>query len=415
MSGSIREITLDNGLDVIVNPDTRFKSVGIAVGVRYGSIDEPKGKNGSAHYTEHMLFKGTKRRTYRDIWDESNHYGMYINAFTQKENTIYYTTSHRLYFDNALDLLSDMIKNSEFPEKEFEKERGPIINENMMGSDNPIMMMYDNFPTVLYKRHPARLSISGDTDVINSIGIEDVRSIYDTYYNPKNMVVAISGGIGGDYAIRKIKEMFGDLDRPKRIPKRELARESQVHTERRIRKVGIRQTRIALGFKCSPYELSGRREYLALDLLSTILSKTLFHVVRGDAGFSYDPKAYLFMNQTFAFIAAMCGIDPRNEKKVKGILIKEFDRLYAGEISKEEFGMYKKGLSVSTDMGFEYPTSTASYMATAKLTFGEMYDPKDLRNEMNSVTLDDVRGVASKYIKPGKYSYMVINPANKDR
>ncbi len=401
---------LDNGVKIAMRSTPQFQTVGIAVSFRYGSIDDNPRVGGAAHYLEHMLFKGTKKRTWREIIEEARNYGMEQNAFTNKESTTYFLWCYKGYFERAVDLLSDQVRNSVFPEKEFELERGPIINENLLHSDMPIYMFYDFLPKVLYSKHPARLSVGGDEKSIRRTTREDLLRIYDSHYSPNNMFVSVYGGVGTAKIISTMKKYFGDFEKKGAAPKRNTAREAQVKKELTVWKKGIKQTRIGMGFKTKGFVDAGMREMLSVSVIYEVLKNRLYDEIREKRGLSYDPSASYSLYSTFGFLAAGAGIEPVNLEKAKEILLKEFEKLQDGEITKSELRTRQRGYKIRMLTGREDTLSTALSMSEDLTVYNEPTLTERFPNLITSVSIDDFRKYCSKYIDVDRYGFVALRP-----
>jgi predicted Zn-dependent peptidase len=406
---------LENGLFVAIWPFPALESVGIAVGVRYGSVDENPEINGSAHFLEHMLFKGTKNRTWKNIEEEIREIGAYINAGTDYESTIYMIRSHNTYFDKALDILSDMIKNSTLPEKEFELERGPIINENLIYADNPLFFARDYLPRILFKKHPAKMPIGGNNKTIKKISRDDLLEIYRKYYTPKNTAVVIYGGIKKEDALSKVSKYFSDFEGEYTPITTPIANEEQVRREKIFERIGTKQARIAIGFKCSEFRrgFNDLIEELALDVVNDWLSYTLFEEVREKRGLAYDVGSDHYSYSTFGFIAAEAGIEPKNIHITKEVILKQFEKLQKGELSKEEVDKIKNKLSIKNRMQRENTLTMANSIAFSQIVYGDATLVETFPEEITKVTLDDVRKVCNKYIDVDRYGMVVLKPKIK--
>ena len=402
---------LSNGLNFSVLPFTQLQTVGIVVGIRYGSIDEEPALNGSAHFLEHMLFKGTKKRTWKAINDETKEFGIRRNAFTDKETTVYYMQVYKKYAENAFDILSDMIKHSAIPEKEFGLERGPIMNENLIRRDNPQFMFYDYIPMAIYKNHPARMPIGGNNELtIKNIKKKDVLGIYKKYYNPGNMFLAVHGGINKSDAIKFAKKYFGDFNSPKVIPSRHPSREKPSKNSIVISKEGIKQTRIGIGFACREFNSKDVYEYVTLNVIAQYLRSKLFDEIREKRGFSYDPMAYYSAYGNFGFIAAGAGTMPRNMSAVESIILKEFENVANGEISKNDLEITKKGLSINIETQKENTLQMPASIVNSALLYGDPELQLNLSSMIKRVSLDDIANYGTRYININKYAKVVLKP-----
>ncbi len=406
----IKKYTLDNGMKVAICSAPQFQTVGITVGVKYGSVDEKPAINGAAHYLEHMLFKGTKKRTWQEIHDEARNLGMNQNAFTNKETTAYFLGAYKGYFSRAADLLSDMIKNSTFPEKEFELERGPILNENLIRSDTPMYFFYDFMPKALYAKHAAKMPVAGDEDAIKRTTRQDILKVYDKYYNPRNMIVSVYGGVSQKNALDTIKKNFGEMDKEYAAPARQTAKEKQEKKEIVINKRGIRQTRIGIGFKTKSFADSGIREYLAVSVMTETVRRRMFDEVRDKRGLSYDPNAFYMSYNTFGFISSVAGVEPKNLDKAKAVMLDVFEGMQNGEIDRKELENRKRGLSIKYMVGREDTLDMSLEMADSYLTYGDTTLPERLPNLIKTVTLDEIRKYSEMYIDVDRYGMVTLKP-----
>lgn len=403
---------LDNGLRVSAYSFPQLETVSICLGVRFGSIDEKPSINGSAHFLEHMMFKGTKKRTWKQIDDQLKSLGIQYNAFTDHETTSYFMQVYKGYFDKTMALLSDMINNSTLPEREFELERGPIINENMIHQDNPRYMIYDYLPRVLYKKHPARMSIGGDNEkTIKNIRRGDLLEIYDTYYNPGNSALAIYGGVSTERAFASALKYFGSHENENRTPKRKIARERQVRRTVTIERKGIKQTRVGLGFVCGEFNKANIDEFLALSVIERYLSDKLFEEVREKRGLSYDPMASYNPYSTFGFIAAAAGVEPKKLNETRKIILGEFEKLQDGEVDKGEFDRTRRTLSIEGRTRRENTMEMAISMAAFELMYGGTKLLDSMPEMVKKVSIDDVVRYSHRYIDVDKCATVVLKPA----
>jgi predicted Zn-dependent peptidase len=408
---NISSKVIDNGLKISVCSFPQLQTVGIAFGVKFGSIDEKPRINGSAHFLEHMLFKGTVKRTWKDMSDRLRELGVYDNAFTDHETTVYYMQVYRGYFEEAMDILSDMVKNSTIPEKEFTLERGPIINENLIHYDDPRYMMLDYMPRVLYKKHPARMPVGGDNDrTLKNVERHDLLDIYDRYYTPKNSELAVYGGVSASKALEVASRCFGDFERDYKKPRRSIAREKQEKRELTIARKGIKQTRIGIGFKCREFRKDALEEFVSLLTMERYLDDRLYDEIRQKRGLSYDPMAEYSAYSTYGFFAAVAGIEPKRLNETKSVMLKEFEKLQDGEISLEELNRSKSALQVEQKTARESSLQMSLSMATFELMYGGCRLLESLPGMIAKVSLDDVRKYCNRYIDVDRYGMVLLKP-----
>ena len=402
---------LDNGLKVLVHPFPQLETVAICFGVRFGSVDEPGRINGAAHFLEHMMFKGTGKRTWKQIDDRLKELGVRYNATTDHETTLYFMQAYKGYIAKTMDILSDMINNSTIPENEFELERGPIINENMIHHDNPRYMISDYIPRVLYRKHPAKMSVGGDSEqTIRNTKRDDLAKIYEKYYTPKNGVLSIYGGISSKEAFSLAKEYFGGMEREYKKLERKPAREKPMKRSITIKRKGIRQARIGIGFICKEYSEKSVDEFMALNIAERYLSDKLFEEIREKRGLSYDPVASYSPYSTFGFLAGAAGIEPKNYDQTLKIMLGEFKKLQDGEIDKEEFERTKKSLSVGYRIMREDTMTMAVSISDYELMYNGAYLLDRMPKLISEVSMDTFRKYLEKYIDINKCGTVFLKP-----
>ncbi len=403
---------LGNGIRVSAYSFPQLETVAMSLGVRLGSIDERPSINGAAHFLEHMLFKGTGKRTWKEIDDQLKSLGARYNAFTDHETTVYFVQVYKGYFEKAMEILSDMIRHSTIPEKEVELERGPVINENMIHNDNPKYMISDYIPRVLYRKHPARMPVGGDNEkTIRNVGREDLLSLYKTYYTPRNSVLSIYGGIEAGRAFATAEKYFGGAGNAFTKPRRSISKEVQRKRIMTVERKGIKQTRIGIGFMCGEYRSRDVNEFVSLSVIERYLGDKLFEEIREKRGLSYDPLASYSPYSTFGFIAAAVGVEPKNLGKAKEIMLEEFKKLQEGEIDHKEFERTKRALSIEARMRREDSMEMAVYMSTFELMYGGTALLDSMSGLISKVRVEEAKRYCSKYIDVERYGMAVLKPA----
>ena len=216
----IHKRTLDNGLRVLIAQKESLESVSIVIGVNFGSVDVGRNHEGLAHYLEHMLFKGTKKRSWSQINEITRKYNIFYNAETDYETTMYEAQVYRRYTENAMELISDMFRHPKFSRKEFKHELGPITHEIAMRKEDPNSIVYDNMPRALFKKSKGIMPES-ISSLEHNVSLQNIIDAYETYYNPGNSVMVISGGISAEYGVELAKKYMGDFERKLSSPKRD--------------------------------------------------------------------------------------------------------------------------------------------------------------------------------------------------
>ncbi len=403
---------LSNGLTLVVSPMRSLQTVGVALGVKYGYIDDMPGKIGVSHFLEHMLFKGTRKRTWKDIDEETNRFSIDDNAFTDSEYTVYTMTAYKGYFGKAMEMLSDMVRNSTMPEKEFIMEKGPIVNEILMFHDNPASseMSGGYLPRVLFKKHPARNTSLENPRSIQGMTRRDLARVYDSYYTPGNMVLSVYGGVGASTAMRISKKYFGGFRKRTKKPSRHPSREKQERSAMTITRRGVKQARIGIGFKTQEFRKQYLNEYLSSLVAGMLLQHRLFEEVRERRGLSYEPAARAYTYSTYGFIGAEAGVEQRNLSEAEKVILKEFYKLQCGEIKKKEIDRIKNELRIGYTIARERPLEMAIRAVISTMTEQEPNLPERMPELIGRVSLDGVRGYCAKYIDVDRYGMYTLKP-----
>lgn len=391
---------LPNGLRVITIPMPSFESATVMVMAGAGSRYEKKNNNGISHFLEHMAFKGTKSRpTPLEITSLIDGIGGESNAFTGKETTAYYIKSQATHVELALDILSDMLKNSLFDPAEIEKEKGVIIEELNMYEDMPMRKLGDIYEQLLYGDSPMGWDIGGTKEVIRATKREDFITYMQSLYSADNMTVVIAGGIESEKAEEQIQKYFGDLSKFE-IIKPEKVAEKQDKPAVLIRPKKTEQTHIAIGVRTIPLEHEDR---YPLDVLAAIMgggmSSRLFHEVREKRGLAYYVRTNSDNYTDVGTLVTSAGVDPARAEEAMKVIIEQHNLLRkTGNISKEEFNRAKELLKGHFVLDLEDSRSVASYYAHQEILERKLEDPEDTLTRINEVVLEDIERVTQKYI-----------------
>ncbi len=246
----IRKI-LKNRIRVVMEPMENYRSVSIGVWLEAGSADENKENNGVAHVVEHMLFKGTKRRSAREIADEMAAIGDNLDAYTSKECTCYYTRTLGEYAYEALDILGDMIQNARIDGEDLKKELGVILDEIDMYEDDADELCHELLQKEVWGDHPLGYIISGEKEVVKNFSTATVRSFMDNFYTGNHMLISVAGNFVPDQMLAAIENIFGTV----RVGSGNLPAPEPVYSPVIVcRHKDIEQMHLDLAFNAIPYE-----------------------------------------------------------------------------------------------------------------------------------------------------------------
>ncbi|OGH17402.1 MAG: hypothetical protein A3C22_00580 [Candidatus Levybacteria bacterium RIFCSPHIGHO2_02_FULL_37_10] len=390
---------LSNGLRVLTVPMPSFESATVMVMVGAGSRYETKQNSGISHFLEHMAFKGTKNRpSALAISTLIDGIGGEFNAFTGKESTGFYIKSSLNHIDLSMDVLSDMLLNSLFDEKEIEKEKGVILEEINLYEDTPARKIGDLYEQLLYKDTPMGWDIAGEKDVIKAILRSDFISYMRSLYSGDNMTLCIAGGIDPKKAIDLAEKYFGSMDKFN-IKSYIKVVENQKKPSVLLKRKETEQAHIAIGFRTVALDNPDR---YPLSVLSSILgggmSSRLFHEVREKRGLAYYVRSYSEQYQDAGNFVSMAGVDAKRINDAIKVIIEEYNKLISdGNISQEELKKAKEYIKGHFILELEDSRSVAGFYANQELLEKDIDNPLDVIAKINKVTVDDIENVAKKY------------------
>ncbi|GFO70749.1 peptidase M16 [Geomonas limicola] len=291
----IHQSELANGTRIITQPTPGLQGAAIAIHVLSGSRDEDPRIGGASHFIEHLLFKGTKKRSSYQITTELDAIGAQPNACTSQEGVTYYLKALSSDLPQAFDVLSDMFLNSNFPEKEIEMERGVVLEEIKRAEDNPDRFLHNRFASGFWAGHPLGRPVLGTPEVIGSITREQLMQHMQQRYVPKSTVVAAAGNIEHDNIVSLIESYLGSTAAREPAPKPPLPAPAQVGVGcARHNMRDMQQVQFYLGYPSLPPTDS---RYWSMQLLRLVLgggmSSRLFREVREERGLAYSVGAYL--------------------------------------------------------------------------------------------------------------------------
>jgi predicted Zn-dependent peptidase len=404
--------TLDSGLTVVSQHMSEVRSVSVGFWFDVGARDEPDRLAGTSHFLEHLLFKGTERRTAKQIADEFDAVGGDVNAFTGKEATCYYARVLDDDLPMALDVLSDMLTQSVIDPDEFESERRVILEEIAMHEDAPDELVHDLYYRTMWDGHPLGRPVLGFNDTISKVSADDVRAYWNERYGPANAVISAAGNVDHEKLVAAVEEVFAHRAGRRTLRSGEPPKPHQgVNVFRRP----TEQAHIVIGTEGLPRSHEDRH---ALALIDTVLgggmSSRLFQEVREKRGLAYSVYSYRSLFADTGSFAVYAGTTPQNANTVVELVFNELDQLARDGISDAEFKRAKGHLKGSLVLSSEDPGSRMNQLGRQQLTLGEVYSVSELIAKFDSVTPDDVRRVLDKLFASGEFRVTVVGPFDED-
>src|SRR3984885_11558213 len=413
---TVARTVLPGGLRVITEslPAVRSASFGIWAGV--GSRDEDTRHAGATHYLEHLLFKGTARRSAMDISAELDAVGGELNAFTAKEYTCYYARVLDADVPLAIDVLSDMVTSSLITPKDVDAERNVVLEEIAMNEDDPSDTVHEAFTAKLYGDTPLGRPILGTTDSINKITRDQIFEHYQARYTPEHLVVAAAGNLDHDTVVELVRQAFGDVLATRAAAEPAPARlagdqpVSQAGAGTTLVSRSIEQANLVLGCEALA-RTDGRR--FALGVLNAAfgggMSSRLFQEVREKRGLAYSVYSFAAQHADTGMWGIYVGCLPAKADEVLAICGEEIDRVVNGGLTDAELARGKGQVRGSIVLGLEDPSSRMSRLGKSELVYPRLEPVEEVLASIDAVTHDDIRAVAADILTRPK-ALAVVGP-----
>jgi len=405
---------LDNGLRVITSTMPHSRSVCIVILVGAGSCYESNEEAGISHFAEHLFFKGTQRRpTSKEITEDIEGIGGIINAGTDKEVTIFWCKVAEFHFPIALDVLSDLLLNSRFDNKEIEQERRIISEEINMNLDLPQQRVNMLIDELLWPEQPLGREVIGYKETVSSITREQLLNYVASRYMPNNTVLSIAGNIQHEEAMDQIKPLFNKWAAGE-LATGYVTNANQTEAGLRIEPKDIEQSHLCLavhGFSRS------HPQRFTIDLLNTVLgggmSSRLFTEIREHRGLAYDITSYTehFLNSgAFAIYA---GVDPEKIETAVAAILEELSKVKQG-ITISELSRAKELSKGRLHLRLEDSRNVALWYGSQEILMRQILDIDDVVAIVDAITIDELKEVAKEILTDSGLNLAVTGPIKED-
>lgn len=399
-----------NGLRLALCPMEHTRSMAIGVFVGVGAANELKETSGIAHFTEHMLFKGTEKRTAFDIASEMESLGIMINAFTSRHMTCYYTLSIDENAEKCLEMLSDIFFNAKLSEEDMDRERKVILEEISRDEDDPEDVCSEGLASVFYGDTCMGRPILGSKENVQSFKSSDIRNFINNLYLPTNTVISIAG----NFEIKDIIELTDKYfaSNFKRVGN--VAEIEQISTNSAFfkKEKDLEQANISFGFPSLSYD-SDKREVVSLisNVFGGGMSSRLFQNIREKKGLAYDIYSGSSMNYKDGLFTIFIGTNPSNAVEATRAIKNEIDVFKKEGITDKEFDKGIKNLKTNLVLGSESSMSLMRANGRNMIMSGKMFDVSSRLDVINSITKDDVNRVVDYIFNYDKVSASYVGPS----
>jgi predicted Zn-dependent peptidase len=405
-----RVTRLENGVTVVTAEMPHSASVSLGIWVGVGGRYEPEPLSGAAHFIEHLLFKGTRRRSAREISQAVEGVGGYLNAFTSEEHTCFYAKARHDQFGRLLDVLTDMFLHSTFDPEEIDKEREVIKEELAMYMDQPQQYVQELLNATMWPDQPLGRSITGTEKTLDSLGRDKLLAFQTQNYVAPAAVLAAGGRITHRQVVAaaaKYARKFPRGPRPRFTP----AVTTQSKPALRLLSKKTEQTQLTLGIRaCSRHD----ERRFALRLLNAILgenmSSRLFQTVREEHGLAYSIYSANSFFDDAGDIVIAAGLDTDHTERTLQLILREMKRLTAQLAPAAELRRARDYLLGQLDLSLENSENQMMWAGEQWLGYGKIGHPDELKNRLTAVTAGQVRAVARDFFRPDRYNLALISP-----
>jgi predicted Zn-dependent peptidase len=407
MPANIHREVLDNGLTILTERLPNVRSVSLGIWIKSGSRHESAEQNGISHFLEHLLFKGTRRRSAQQIAMDIDSIGGQLDAFTSREYVGFYAKVLDEHLRDAFELLSEIVLYPRFPAAEVERERNVICEEINMTEDAPADLVHDIFTENFWRGHSLGRPISGTKAIIKSLSRKAISSFFRTVYSPSNMLVVAAGHLQHQEIVAQAQKHFGSQ---RALKNGFVSQAPQVHKCIKVRhKRELEQSHICLG-TIAP-SITSERRYAAgvmSNILGGGLSSRLFQNIREKRGLVYAIFSSLNLYKDAGMLMVYAGMSRESLPAVIELITKECRKLCCDPVSEDELRRAKENIKGSFVLGLESTSSHMTHLAQQEIYFQRCYTLKEILARVERVTKEDLMSVAQEILQDRYLSIAAI-------
>ncbi len=400
--------TLPNGLTVLLEPLPYLRSVSAGIWIKTGSANETAEQSGISHFLEHLFFKGTTTRTARQLMEAIESHGGHLNAFTSRDYTCVYAKVLDTHVPAAIEILADIIKDSQF--FDFEKERNGILEEIVSIVDVPEDYAHDLFMEQMWPEHPLGRAVSGTQQTVDRMTKEDVRAYFDTWYRPENMVFAMAGNFDPDQVFEQIAREFQDLPVSSCVAPTD-APCFRPGVQAIDRDIG--QNHVYFGFP-GPHVEDPRR--FTYDILSSALgggsTSRLFDRIRENEGLAYSIYTFHSCFLISGVLGVYAAVAPENLAKTIDICFEEIRKLRDTPMSSAELAMNREQLKGNLLMSLEHTFNRMARLAKSMINHNRLVPIDEIIESVDAVTAEDVHQLTLDLFTEDQCAMLVYGPTD---
>ena len=401
---------LPNGLRIVSAPRHGAESVSVGVWINAGGRYEKARVSGISHFLEHLLFKGTKTRSARQIKEMVEGTGGALNAFTDEEFTCVLAKVLPSRLETAVEVLTDMVLHPALEPSQMEKERQVVMEEIRMYQDLPMQFVHDLLNTLLWPNHPLGRILSGTEKSVKRIERSDIRAYHQRHYVPRNIVVAACGKLSHRSLVEAVRALWAR--QPAGHPQKAARVHQRAHKPRlKVERRKTEQTHFSIGFHAFP---QNHPQIHALNLLNVILggnmSSRLFQRVREDRGLCYEIGSDVKRYRDTGLFSVSAGVEHRHLVRSLQVILKELSRLRREKVTPKEFEQALEYSVGSILFALEDTMEQMHWMGECEMLLGRVQPVEELLGHLGRVRREDLIPVARTILTPRHLSMAVIGP-----
>ena len=406
-----RKSTLDNGLRIVSESIPYMSSVSLGIFVGTGSRSELPPEQGVSHFIEHLMFKGTQKRSAREIAEMVDDVGGQLNAATDRENTCYYIKVLPEHLGLGMDILSDMLLHSKFAESDVEKERQVVLEEISLYEDSPDELIHDLHMNSLWPGHALGRNILGTRDTIGGMSRQTIVDYTMRHYVPDNVVIAAAGNLTHEQLVEQVRLYWDDV---KGAYPRLTDSAPVFATGRLLQEKDIEQIHICLG---TPGVAHDSPEFYSSHVLNTILgggvSSRLFQSIREEKGLAYSVCSYPSSFRDAGLLTIYTGVSPDNSLEVMELIYSIIGDIQANGVRADEMQRAKEQLKAGLMFSLESSSSRMSRLGRAEISAREYLSPEKLAAKVDGVSLQQLFELSQPLYRRDSTCFTALGPISK--
>lgn len=398
---------LDNGITLISENIPYVKSISLGFWFNVGSRDEDLKTNGITHFIEHMVFKGTKKRSAKRIAEDIEAYGGYLNAFTSKEHTCYYGRGLDVNVERTFDVIADMVQYPVFKPSEMKKELSVIIDEMNDIDDNPEELIFDKFEEVLFKGNSLSLPIIGTEDTVSAFTQDDLFDYMNKHYGFNNLVIAGAGAINHNDLIKLVDKYFTRELNHNKVSRKFVKSTKPINKKL---KRPIQQVHLIIGNGTYGFNSNKR---ITANILSHILgegsSSRLFQSIREKHGIGYQLNSFINSFYDISAFGVYLSTNSNQAEKAEELVYNEFKKITEKEVSVKELNKAKEYIKGNMILSMESMSSRMNRIASSEIYYKKLITVDEVVKMINEVSPEDIFTLANEILDEKLLTKVVLS------